>query len=202
MIKSHFTASLWLTLALSALLVLLGLFPAVTEPLLQFDRDQIRDGAWWRLLSGQLVHYGYYHLAMNVAALLLCGVVLLRQLTLWTYLLILLISAAAVGLGLYFFTADLSFYAGLSGILHGLILAGLMMGLREVPLFNGLVIIVFLGKLIHEQMPGFDTSHALLPVPVAVDAHAYGAMGGVLAVIILVAIKFMRTGEVKPSISS
>jgi hypothetical protein len=44
--------------------------------------------------------------------------------------------------------------------------------------FNCAALLVVLIKLWNEQRPGFDTSHELLPVPVAVDAHFYGALAG------------------------
>lgn len=174
------TPSLWLSICLCALLLALGAFPTITEPLLQFDRQRIESGEWWRLLSGQIVHYGVYHLLMNVAALALCGFVLLRYLSLAAYATLLLVCALGVGLGLYFLSLELEFYAGLSGVLHGLILAGLLIGLRATPLFNVAALLLVTGKLFQEQAADFDTSHALLPVPVAVDAHVYGAAAGFL----------------------
>ena len=174
------TPSLWLSICLCALLLALGAFPTITEPLLQFDRQRIESGEWWRLLSGQIVHYGVYHLLMNVAALALCGFVLLRHLSLAAYATLLLVCAVGVGLGLYFLSLELEFYAGLSGVLHGLILAGLLIGLRATPLFNVAALLLVIGKLFQEQAADFDTSHALLPVPVAVDAHVYGAAAGFL----------------------
>ncbi len=179
--------SLALTLVLALLLLLLGLFPGWSEPLFEFNRDRIATGEVWRLLTGQLVHYGYYHLAMNLAALLLCGYVLLQDLSLRDYSLLLLISGLCVGLGLYTWDTQLDFYAGLSGVLHGLILGGLLRGLRGAPVFYGLALVVVIGKLVQEQLPGFDASHPLLPVPVAVNAHLYGAAGGLIWAMITVA---------------
>lgn len=178
--KFQITPSLWLTLGLSVFILLLGLLPSVTEPLLQFDRARIGTGEWWRLVSGHFVHYGFYHLLMNIAALLLCGYVLLRDLSLGTYACLLLASALGVGVGLLTMSHQLDFYTGLSGILHSLIVTGLLLGLREMPAFNGVALLLVTGKIIHEQSSGFDTSHALLPVPIAVDAHAYGALTGLV----------------------
>jgi rhomboid family GlyGly-CTERM serine protease len=197
--KVHLTPSLWLTLGLSGLILLLGLFPSVTEPLLQFDRGRVDNGEWWRLLSGQVVHYGIYHLAMNIAALLLCGYVLLRELSLRSYISLLVITALGVGLGIYTINRELDFYSGLSGVLHGLIVAGLLVGIRETPLFNGLALALVIGKLAQEQSTGFDASHALLPVPVAVDAHAYGAAAGLFVGIALLMLHRYNTAKNQPS---
>lgn len=176
-------------------MVLLGLFPSITEPLLQFDRARVNQGEWWRLLSGQLVHYGFYHLAMNVAALLLCGYVLLRDLSLPSYASLLLVTTLGVGLGIHTLSLDLDFYAGLSGVLHGLIVAGILLGLRETPVFNGVALLLIIGKLVQEQSADFDTSHALLPVPVAVDAHAYGAVAGLIFALALLLMNKLRASK-------
>src|SRR5690606_26318690 len=104
------TPSLWLTFLLSLLIIMLGVFAEQSEPLLQFDRQLIQQGEWWRLISGNLIHYGLYHLLMNTAALLLCGYVLLRDLNPRAYAALLLISAISVSGGLYFYNPELSWY--------------------------------------------------------------------------------------------
>src|SRR5690554_2105986 len=188
----NLSSSFWFTLLLGSLLLALGLFPHITEPLMQFDRSLINQGQWWRLFTSQLVHYGYYHLAMNIIALLLCGTLLLRQLTLARYTVLLIVCLSGVGLGLYYGDTDLHFYAGFSGALHGFIFAGLILNWREAPWFYALAGLVVLAKLLNEQGPDFDPNHPLLPVPVAVDAHLYGTLSGLFFVIIILAISLRR----------
>lgn len=171
-------ASLKISLGLALLMLLLGVLPDISEPLLQYDRNEILAGEFWRLISGQLVHYGFYHLLMNMVALLLCGYLLLRELSASVYLSLLTSSSLAVGLGLLIFDPQMHYYAGLSGVLHGLIIAGLICNWRSSPWFYGLALLIVFVKLIHEQLPGFDPHHPLLPVEVAVNAHLYGALGG------------------------
>lgn len=178
MARQHLTPSVQLTLILAALMLALGLSHHWTESLLEFNRSAIADGQWWRLLSGQWIHYGFYHLAMNTAAFVLCAYVLLRQLALPHYLLLLLCSMTTVGLGLYWFNPRLEYYAGLSGALHGLLVAGVFEILKQRPWFGGAALILVALKLVQEQSASFDASHPLLPVPVAVDAHLYGALAG------------------------
>lgn len=188
MTKLNISPSLWLTFMLGSLLLVLGMFHQITEPLMQFDRALINQGHWWRLLTGQLIHYGAYHLAMNIIALLLCGYLLLRQFTLKVYATLLAACISGVGLGLYYGNTDLQFYAGFSGVLHGLIVAGLILNWRDAPWIYALACLALLGKLLNEQGAGFDTSHALLPVPVAVDAHLYGAASGLVFALIMLAV--------------
>lgn len=190
------TPSLWLTLSLCAVLLLLGCFAAITEPALQFDRTLIAAEQWWRLFSGQFIHYGSYHLFMNVAALLLVGFILLRNISLFIYLELLATTLTAVGLGLYINNSELSYYAGLSGVLHGLIVAGLLLTLVETPMFNGLALFAVAGKLLQEQSASFDVNHPLLPVPVAVDAHVYGALAGLVFGCVILALSLRKKNPI------
>ncbi len=180
MANQHFTPSVQLTLMFAGLMLVLGLAHPWTEPLLEFNRSAIANGQWWRLLSGQWIHYGFYHLAMNTAAFALCGYVLLRQLALPYFLLLLLSCLITVGLGLYWFNPKLEYYAGLSGALHGLLVAGLFEHLKQKSWISIAALILVALKLIQEQSASFDANHPLLPVPVAVDAHMYGAVAGLL----------------------
>lgn len=174
-----------LTLLLVALLALAGLFQTITEPLLQFDRNAIAQGEWWRLISSQFIHYGVYHLLMNAAALVIINVALWRDAAVKHYLATLFICLVGTGIGLWFFDPELFFYAGLSGTLHGLIIAGLLLTLPQTPRINALALLVIWGKVIYEHTPWFDPQHALLPVPVAVDAHLWGSVAGTFAGLIL-----------------
>ena len=75
-------------------------------------------------------------------------------------------------------------YVGLSGVLHGALAAGAVAWWRyESKLLALLLSAIFAGKLAWEQW------HGALPLsgdlPVVVDAHLYGALGGALAGVLL-----------------
>ena len=168
----HVNASLKLTLSLTLMTLLLAGIQGWSEPWLEFNREAIDRGQWWRLITGHWVHYGFYHLLMNSAALLLCGYVLLIDLKPGHYTALLLTCLLSVGLGLYWGNPQMGYYAGLSGVLHGLLVAGLFLSLYQAPRLYGLALLVVAIKILREQWPGFDT------VPVAVNAHLYGALTG------------------------
>lgn len=172
------TPSLWLTIALGVLMILLGAFQSVTETALEYSRSAISEGQLWRLITAHFIHYGPYHLAMNLGALMLCGWILFQEVSLKHYSLLILVCLIGVSTGLYGFSPELDYYAGLSGALHGLLVAGVLITLRQTPWMNSLALAVVVFKIVQEQLPGYDTSHSLLPVPVAVDAHLYGALTG------------------------
>ena len=79
------TPAFWLTLSLACALLVLGIFSSPDNNPLELDRLRVVQGEWWRLLSGNLVHYGLYHLLMNLAALLVCGYVFFLRCSLWLY---------------------------------------------------------------------------------------------------------------------
>jgi rhomboid family GlyGly-CTERM serine protease len=191
MLPKFFTPSLMLTLSLSMLIILFSVLGAAIEPLLEFNRYKIQQGEYWRLFTSNFVHYGVAHLSMNLAAFLLVGFSLLRELSLKIYIPLFFISAMAVGVGILLGNPELFYYRGLSGVLHGLIVAGLLLNSFRNRwlsfIFTGLVF----AKILHEQQAGFQENQlqALLPVMVAVDSHGYGALAGLCYLGVMLGLK-------------
>lgn len=150
---------------------------------LAYTRDGVGAGAFWRLLSGHFVHLGWTHMWLNLAGLALV-VWLVGEVFSWTrWLIVIAVTVLVIDLGFWFLYPSLAWYVGLSGLLHGLLVAGL---------FNGVVVrdresIVLLGfvlaKLAWEQFSGgpLPGSEATSGGTVIVNAHLYGTLGGVLA---------------------
>jgi rhomboid family GlyGly-CTERM serine protease len=119
---------------------------------------------------------------MNAAALILCVLAFFSEDSPKKILILLLWCCASVGIGIYCFNPEYSPYAGLSGAIHGLIIAGLL----QTRAYPGWVRAVGLGlvaaKLVQENTAGYEATdlQALLPVAVAVEAHLYGALAGLI----------------------
>lgn len=153
---------------------------------LQFQRQAVLDGQWWRLLSGHLVHLGWGHALLNVAALWLVVWLFGRERSPRELGLLLLAPLLAVDAGLWFLMPGLQWYVGLSGILHGL-LAGLLF----VQVAGGSRRFLWLIVLVSVKI-GWETLFGPLPFmagaaggAVIVQAHAFGALGGVAAGLLL-----------------
>jgi len=146
---------------------------------LEFDRAHILDGAWWRIFTGQLCHFGAGHLAMNLLGVWLL-VILFRDIRLTAWIWIALASASAVGAGLLLEPEPLASYRGLSGLLYGWTAgAAVLRGARQRP---WLLVPVLLGvSVVLEMAVGTGTRAVLEGVPVHATAHLYGLTGGVLA---------------------
>lgn len=170
-------------IALSAIAELGG--DSIRESL-RYARDPLGEGELWRLLSGHFVHLGWTHWLMNTAALVAIWLLVGSARLLWQWLLIVGIVLATIDTGFWWLDEQLRWYVGMSGLLHGLLVAGLLSALQGRPLESTLLLVLLAFKLGYEQtvgaMPG---SAAAAGGPVVVNAHLYGALGGLLAHFVL-----------------
>jgi len=174
-------------LGLSGLFLLLYLGgPGVTAAL-RYERTGILQGQWWRLASGHLVHGDAMHLAWNVLGVVIVWGLFAREYHWRQWAVILLASTAAIDLGFLLNEPGLEWYLGFSGVLHGAMAAGLVAWLRAArdPLSLG-VTVIFAAKLAWEHLYGaLPFTGATLSLPVVHQAHTYGALGGVVAALLL-----------------
>lgn len=169
----------WLLGLLAATLVLLWFAGESWRQLLRYERGGVLSGQYWRLITGHLVHGSVQHLLLNAVGLGLVASLFPREFSLGGWLVILLSSAAVIDIGFVFWEPQLQWYVGLSGILHGALAAGAIGWWRHESRALALALTAILtGKLAWEQW------HGALPfsgdMPVVVDAHLYGALGGVI----------------------
>ena len=131
------------------------------QAILQFDRSAIAAGQLWRLFTGNLVHYNWTHWAANVgtfAALYWVAAGGGRRL-LGTVLL----SALAVGAGVYVCAGDVATYRGISGVDCALAARVLvMLAIRDGRRHGAAwltVLLVVMAKSVYEMV----TDQVLLP---------------------------------------
>ena len=145
----------------------------------RYDRDAIADGAAWRLVSGHLVHLSWGHFFLNMAGLGLVWLLVGRALGTVQWLLGTAFLVLVIDVGFWWLDPNLSWYVGLSGVLHGLLVAGLIAGWHDNPLENTLVLLLVTGKLTYEQWIGpLPGSESTAGGSVVVNAHLYGALAG------------------------
>jgi rhomboid family GlyGly-CTERM serine protease len=180
MINVKVAPNIYLGVFLSFLMLLLTALENSLFPLLSLDAIRVSQGEFWRLLTANLVHFGWTHTLMNATALLLCILAFFTAYSLKKFSLFLLWCSAMVGIGIYWFNPEYSPYAGLSGAIHGLIVAGLLQT-RAYPIWIRVVALsLMIAKLLQENSEGYAATdlQALLPVAVAVESHLYGALAG------------------------
>ncbi len=162
----------------------------------RYDRLQIENGEYWRLVSGHFVHLGTTHLLLNMAGLVLVWLLVGRYYTRIQWLTVLAVTLAVTTAGFWFIDVHMLWYVGLSGVLHGLLLAGSIKGFRELPSESAIIIVIVVAKLAWEQFSGpLPGSESATGGPVVVNAHLFGAIGGALASATL-----WRSADDQPSI--
>ncbi|HEX7080311.1 MAG TPA: rhombosortase [Gammaproteobacteria bacterium] len=173
-------AARWVpVLVLAAAVLALGFGGDAAREALRYEREALQAGEVWRLLTGHLVHLGWGHVVMNLAALFLIASLIDDAFATADWIGAFAASALAIDGGLYFFAPEIDWYVGLSGVLHGLVAAGAVALLRSFPLLAWLLGAGLAVKLAYEQRFG--------PIPLSVEtsggavivaAHLYGAIGG------------------------
>lgn len=169
---------LWLPpLALMLVLLITELFGDAGRSWLSFDRAAIAEGQWWRFLTGNFVHLGWYHWFLNELGLLVL-VLLCPDVLPWRiWLRRLLWLSLGMTLNLYLFVPDLRNYVGLSGVIHGLFVLGLMPQVLRRDLIAAGCLAYLVGKIAWELYAGAPVSdEAAIGGRVAVESHLFGVV--------------------------
>ncbi|MDQ1363729.1 MAG: hypothetical protein QG652_1591 [Pseudomonadota bacterium] len=167
-------------------LLCLALYLADAGMLLRYDRQMIAQGEFWRLITGHLLHLNWPHFWLNMGGLLMVAVFFRRDCTVGQWLGLMVFSCLVIGAGLYFFDSRMFWYVGLSGVLHSLFVVGAWRERQRSALSGNVLLLLLVSKLVYEQAGGgLDSSEALIGARVAVDAHLFGALAGVMFVLFL-----------------
>ncbi len=148
--------------------------------LLRYDRAGLAAGQWWRLLTAHVIHLDLEHAALNTLGLVLMWALFARDYKPGQWVVILIAAIAAIDAGLWLRDSTIAWYVGSSGALHGVMTAGTLAHLRRRDLDGWVLAAFIVVKLAFEQHAGalpFSDSGA----GVVVDAHLYGAIGGIVS---------------------
>lgn len=118
---------------------------------------------------------------MNLGALLL--ILMLHQLyySLKSFVFLLLAGCVGISLLLFLFSPDIHIYVGLSGWLHCFITVGALLDIKHKIQSGWLILLGVIAKVTYEQWQGPDAELAeLIDANVAIDAHLYGVLCGLL----------------------
>lgn len=171
-------------IAIALAAVMIAVAGSDTQHLLRYERTRIFDGEIWRVFSAHFVHLGWGHLVMNLAALGLIWGLAWHTLRISAWLMISIISMLSVSIGLLMFNPGLEWYVGLSGVLHGLLVAGIMANLVVGHRLEIVLLLAVCGKIAWEQLYGpLPGSTEFAGGAVVVDAHFYGLLGGLVGVL-------------------
>lgn len=169
-------------LAIIVLIVLLRLLDPLSSEYLRFDRTLIDAGEIWRLFGAHLVHLSTIHMLGNLLAVCLVAYIAGESLNNLLGIFLFFWCSCVVGAGLYFFASDLSYYVGLSGVLHGLLIVSPFVSKfysRKVALIFMFAIIL---KVIWEQSGFYDDMALASTIGGRVEtrAHLFGVLSGLI----------------------
>jgi rhomboid family GlyGly-CTERM serine protease len=174
----------YVLLALVALLLLSALMTGLPDEIQQTLRlytDHRFSAHYWGAISGHLLHYTWPHYALNATGVLLWAS-LFGRLKGWVYwfgitAFIMLCIDAGV-----FIKGEFSWYVGFSGVLHGLLAHGALIGTGIRNPLNRALLIALIAKVSVEYLGLLpDLSSSMTHITTAYETHLYGLLGGVLA---------------------
>ncbi|UXI00479.1 rhombosortase [Photobacterium sp. TY1-4] len=177
--------SLRIYLSLAALLLALTQWPQF-QLWLAWDRQAIVHGEIWRILTGNLTHTNWPHMIMNTLALAIISFIFRAHIRLKPYTGLLLGLSVLVGLAIL--ASEIRWYAGLSGVLHGVFAWGAVKDIQTRQQGGWLLLLGLGGKIGWEQIAGGSaSSEALIGARVATEAHLAGALAGVVIAVSCIA---------------
>lgn len=144
---------------------------------LRYRREAIEAGQWWRLLSSNFAHLGWYHLMLNEFGLAMLVLLCPERLSPWVWLRRVVLIGVGMTLCLYLFVPSIRSYVGLSGLLHGLFLLALGQQARRGDWIAIACLAGLFGKLAYELIAGVPVSdEAAIGGRVALESHFYGTL--------------------------
>ncbi|MFT4939774.1 MAG: rhomboid family GlyGly-CTERM serine protease [Paraglaciecola sp.] len=163
---------------------ILQLFEPASSHLMAYDREKLNSLELWRLISANFLHTNLNHLLLNGLGVILLWALHGHYYTSSHYLVLFLLISLACTLGIYFFAEQLVWYVGLSGTLHGFFVTGAYFDIRHGLKSGWLLLVGVWLKIAHEQWAGPSADVAeLIGADVAIEAHLFGAIGGMLAIL-------------------
>ncbi|WP_371378713.1 rhombosortase [Thalassotalea aquiviva] len=195
--------ALVLPLIVLSLSLLVYLFAPYFESGLIYDKNLVNSAELWRLFTAHFVHTNFNHLLLNLAGLTMLWALHGDHYSHLHYFLALLTSALVCALGIYFYSPDIVRYVGLSGVLHGLFVWGAICDIQKGWRSGYLLFIGVWVKVIYEQIYGASADvEVLINANVAIDAHMWGALGGLLFTIVLALFNKVKQNRINTHFST
>lgn len=174
--------AVWLPPAVLTLIsTLLALGGDPVERLLRYDRAAVLAGEWWRLLTGNFVHLGGWHLFLNGLSFVLLVFLCPERVSAREWLLRTVVIGTGMSLGLHFFVPSLATYVGLSGLVYGLFALAFVRQTIGGDRLAAACLAFLAARIVWELVIGAPASEeALIGGGVVAESHLYGAFAAVL----------------------
>jgi rhomboid family GlyGly-CTERM serine protease len=171
-------------LVFAIVLVILAWLHPQLNPIFEYHREQVLAGQFWRLLTANFLHLNINHALLNMATLVIAGLLFRdtgRSMLWWSSLL--LAGSVSVGLGMLLFDTGVVSYVGLSGSLYGILAAGFLLVIKQQPHNRWLYLIIYsyiCYKVLSQQFSGFDKEYLRQYIggSVIASSHLFGLICG------------------------
>jgi len=179
--KQHITAPI----SLIILMFVLELAKPLSIQWFGFSSNDILNGEFWRIITGQLLHTNFNHLLLNVSGVVLIWALHGEHYHSKHFTLAVLTSLTLLGISLLCISLwgvdGYQNYAGLSGILHSLLVYGGIIDINKKDKTGWLLLLGVLAKVLYEVIIGPEQSTMdLIQADVAVEAHFMGCVVGLI----------------------
>ncbi|WP_248679829.1 rhombosortase [Sinimarinibacterium sp. CAU 1509] len=173
------SAGIWFApLVLMALMLIAECLGDWGRAAFAYDRGLILEGQWWRLLTGNFVHLGWYHLFLNQMGVLVLVLLCPENLSGWAWLRRVVWLSVFMTLCLLAFVPQMHRYVGMSGVIHGLFVLGLLPQVMRRDLIASGCLAYLTAKIAWEFFAGAPVSdEAAIGGHVATESHLYGVVG-------------------------
>ncbi|MGY0219742.1 rhombosortase [Endozoicomonadaceae bacterium StTr2] len=145
-------------------------------------RTFIDEGQFFMVFSGHFVHLSPIHLGLNMLGTAFVGLINHRFLFSRYSVLAVLFLCLWVSAGILILNPEISRYGGFSGVLHGLFVLAVLLQPAYSKGWKMLLTLAVIAKVFSEQTGLYDVSSLAGSIGgrVAIDAHMYGLVGGLL----------------------
>ncbi|HET7648619.1 MAG TPA: rhomboid family intramembrane serine protease [Gaiellaceae bacterium] len=142
-------------------------------------------GDWWRLFTAAFLHYGPFHLAINMYSLYWVGTLLEQVIGRWKFLLLYLAAGLAGSAGALVATPN-ALTVGASGAIFG-ILGALWILERKGHIASGgqIAMLLVLNLVITFAFSGFALGGKVTGLTISLGGHVGGLVGGIAAMWLL-----------------
>lgn len=179
MMNNPLNWSAWIIISLMCIAIYF-FFPSNLN-IVDYNRELIIQGEYWRLITGNFNHTNHYHLLLNLAALLTIAGLHRHHYSPLILIIIMLYLSIFVGSNILLFSPSVSLYVGLSGLLHGLIVIGSYMDIVKGQHSGWLLLLGTVAKVIYEQVyNNTEQVSQLIEAQVLTAAHMYGLIAGLV----------------------
>jgi membrane associated rhomboid family serine protease len=134
----------------------------------------VAGGDWWRLVTAAFLHYGIFHLGVNMLVLWIIGPPLEEYFGHARYALVYLVSGLAGSAGALLVSSD-AYTVGASGAIWGLMGAAVVLEARGIYVFGGQAMGLVIFNLV------FTLAITLSGGNVSIGGHIGGGLGGAAA---------------------